>query len=201
VIRSPARRSTSKGGGDGRGSDHTTRAWSGRTSPTGGSDEETRPRRLKDLRYEWVYLFGAVCPDRDTGVALVLPTVDIGMMNRHLIEISAQIPIDHHAVLVLDGTGRHQRGEKLRIPNNISLLYLPPHSPELNPVENRRSGNHQENRDSLMGAGHYLMPLVSVHMGAVYQPSSSSRRMTRAARSSTDDSPDLRISSGSSGAS
>jgi len=58
------------------------------------------------------------------------------MMNRHLIEISAQIPVDHHAVLVLDGAGWHQRGGKLKIPNNISLLHLPPYSPELNPVEN-----------------------------------------------------------------
>ena len=41
-----------------------------------------------------------------------------------------------HAGLVLDGAGWHQAGERLPVPDNISLLSLPPYSPELNPVEN-----------------------------------------------------------------
>ena len=40
-----------------------------------------------------------------------------------------------HAVLVLDGAGWHS-GRDLVVPDNISLLTLPPYSPELNPVEN-----------------------------------------------------------------
>ena len=40
-----------------------------------------------------------------------------------------------HAVLVLDGAGWHQP-EALNVPGNITLLTLPPYSPELNPVEN-----------------------------------------------------------------
>jgi hypothetical protein len=32
----------------------------------------TRPRQPKDQRYENAYLFGAVCPRRDTGVALIM---------------------------------------------------------------------------------------------------------------------------------
>ena len=96
----------------------------------------SRPRRPRDLRYEWAYIFGAVCPARDTGVALVLPTVNIDMMNRHLAEISAHVLPGHHAVLTLDGAGWHQEGGKLKVPDNISLLHLPPYAPELNPVEN-----------------------------------------------------------------
>ncbi len=30
----------------------------------------------RDCRYNWAYLFGAVCPARDTGAALVLPYAD-----------------------------------------------------------------------------------------------------------------------------
>jgi len=37
---------------------------------------------------------------------------------------------------VLDGAGWHKTGGRLRVPDNISLLKLPPYSPELNPVEN-----------------------------------------------------------------
>jgi hypothetical protein len=38
-------------------------------------------------------------------------------------------------VLVLDGAGWHG-GHSLLVPDNISLVVLPPYSPELNPVEN-----------------------------------------------------------------
>lgn len=57
-------------------------------------------------------------------------------MNLHLIEISSQVTPGAHAVVVLDGAGWHQTGGRLSIPENISLLHLPPYSPELNPQEN-----------------------------------------------------------------
>ena len=38
--------------------------------------------------------------------------------------------------MTLDGTGWHTAGDKRKVPDNISLLALPPYSPELNPVEN-----------------------------------------------------------------
>mgnify|MGYP007008286833 CR=1 FL=1 len=78
------------------------------TYPSGPKDSRTR--RPRDLRYEWAYIFGAVCPARDVGVALVLPTGNIDMMNRHLAEISASVLPGHHAVLTLDGAGWHQDG-------------------------------------------------------------------------------------------
>ena len=57
-------------------------------------------------------------------------------MNLHLKEISSQVAPGAHAVVVLDGAGWHQTGGKLRVPDNLSLLRLPPYSPELNPQEN-----------------------------------------------------------------
>ena len=45
------------------------------------------------------------------------------------------MPKGAHAVVVLDGAGRHQTGGRLRVPGTISLLGLPPYSPELNPQE------------------------------------------------------------------
>ena len=58
------------------------------------------------------------------------------MMNLHLIEISSQVAPGAHAVIVLDKAGWHRTGGRLIVPENISLLLLPPYSPELNPVEN-----------------------------------------------------------------
>ena len=40
----------------------------------------TRPRQPKDQRYENAYVFGAVCPSRDTGVALIMPNADTEAM-------------------------------------------------------------------------------------------------------------------------
>src|ERR1700731_5358722 len=96
----------------------------------------SRPRAPRDQRYDWAYLFGAVCPARDAGVALVLPVADSEAMNLHLAEISRNITPGNHAVVLLDGAGWHQTGDKLNVPDNISLLKLPAYSPELNPVEN-----------------------------------------------------------------
>jgi transposase len=36
---------------------------------------------------------------------------------------------------VIDGAGSHKSGA-LNIPENLSILFLPPYSPELNPAEN-----------------------------------------------------------------
>lgn len=105
----------------------TTRIWAKRGS---------RPVAPKDCRYAWAYLFGAVCPGRGVGAGLVLPHANARAMNLHLAEISSQVGPGAHAVLVLDGAGWHKTGGKLRVPANITLLYLPPYSPELNPVEN-----------------------------------------------------------------
>lgn len=53
----------------------------------------------------------------------------------HLAEISQSVTPGSHAVLLLDQAGRH-RSDQPDIPDNITLMPLPPKSPELNPVEN-----------------------------------------------------------------
>src|ERR1019366_947882 len=63
----------------------------------------TRPRIRRDRRFTWAYLFGAICPARGTGVAL----------------------------LILDGAGWHS-SPQLILPENIVLMPLPSYAPELN---------------------------------------------------------------------
>jgi hypothetical protein len=95
----------------------------------------TRPRAPRDRRYAWSYIFGAICPARGAGAALVLPFVNADAMQRHLNEIGRAVARGAHAVVVLDGAGWHGAAA-LRPPDNVSLLPLPPYAPELNPVEN-----------------------------------------------------------------
>jgi transposase len=96
----------------------------------------SRPPMVRDNRHDSVYLFGAICHARGAGAAIIMPTVNTEAMNEHLKEISTQVAPGAHAVLVCDGAGWHQQGKRLRMPHNITLLRLPPYSPELNPMEN-----------------------------------------------------------------
>jgi hypothetical protein len=103
-----------------------TRIWAKRGS---------RPRVPRDRRYTSAYLFGAICPERHVGAAVVMPEANTEAMEMHLAEISRTVTPGAHAVLVLDGAGWHST-PKRRVPTNISLLPLPRYAPELNPVEN-----------------------------------------------------------------
>jgi len=87
------------------------------------------------LAHQSAYLFGAICPARGTGAAVVMPRADTPAMQHHLDEIARNLAPKAHAILVLDQAGWHTT-DKLRLPENLSLLPLPPKSPELNPVEN-----------------------------------------------------------------
>ena len=60
-----------------------------------------------------------------------MPWVSSEITGLHLAEISKQVAPGAHAVLVCDGAGWHQPGARLRVPDNLSLLRLPPYAPEL----------------------------------------------------------------------
>ena len=64
----------------------------------------------------------------------MLPTVSTEAMSVFLEHFSAERAPDEHAVLVLDQAGWHGV-RALRVPDNVTLVPLPPHSPELNPIE------------------------------------------------------------------
>ena len=95
----------------------------------------SRPRQPADQRYESTYIFGAVCPARDAGVALIQPYADTSAMQRHIDEVGKRVTPGSHAVMLLDNAGWHRTG-KLKWPENLSPLFIPPACPELNAAEN-----------------------------------------------------------------
>jgi hypothetical protein len=57
---------------------------------------------VRENRRESVYLFGAICPDRAVGAAVIMPAVNTEAMNAHLKEISTQVTPGAHALLLCD---------------------------------------------------------------------------------------------------
>jgi hypothetical protein len=80
---------------------------------------------VRDHRFTRAYLFGATCPARGVGAAIVMPEVNVDAMNKHLTEIGRNVSAGAIAVLILDGAGWHTP-PRLKIPDNIVLLPLPP---------------------------------------------------------------------------
>ena len=109
--------------------------------------------------HDWAYLFGAACPERGVAAGLVMPTANAETMSLHLDAISRKVAPGAHAILVFDGAGYHGAGA-LTVPENITLLRLPPYAPELNPQEDvwqhmrrRVTHNHYfEQMDALSSA-------------------------------------------------
>jgi len=65
---------------------------------------------------------------------LILPACNTEAMNLHLVEIAKTVAPGAHAVLMVDQAGWHM-STRLVVPPNITIIALPPKSPELNPVE------------------------------------------------------------------
>lgn len=90
---------------------------------------------MRQTQYGFVYVLAAVCPETGQAEGLIAPRLDTAIVNLFLAQFAATLPADVQAVLIWDGAGYHRSGE-LRCPPNVTLISLPPYSPELNPVEN-----------------------------------------------------------------
>ena len=80
------------------------------------SPRGSRPVQGRDCRHQNAYLFGAICPARAVGTALVMPQVSSEAMTRHLAEISKAVGEAACAVLVCDGAGWYRPGGHLHVP-------------------------------------------------------------------------------------
>ncbi len=79
-------------------------------------------------------MFGAVFPATGDTKALIAPWVNKDIVKQHLRLIAARTLPGHHAVVIMDGAGWHTVDIANDI-DNLSIIKLPPYSPELNPVE------------------------------------------------------------------
>jgi transposase len=91
------------------------------------------PKVTQQLIREYTYAFGAVCPETGNIFSLIMPYADSQAMNIFLKLLSEQQQ-NERIILCMDKAGWHTT-KQLAVPQNIILWFLPPYSPELNPVE------------------------------------------------------------------
>lgn len=82
---------------------------------------------------EYRYAFGAVDPISGDSFFLVMPSCDTVCTNLYLDQLSKAFP-DDQILLVCDGAAWH-KSNGLKIPGNIHLAFIPPYTPEMNPIE------------------------------------------------------------------
>jgi transposase len=83
--------------------------------------------------FKSLYLFGAFSPITGDHFELEMPYCNTDTFQIFLNEFSKSSP-NEFIVLLLDN-GAFHKAQKLTIPENIALLFIPPYSPELNPAE------------------------------------------------------------------
>lgn len=90
------------------------------------------PVKVK-LGYKNFYIYGCASPITGKNFTLLLPKANTVCMSLYLRELAKEFD-GKKIILVVDGAGWH-KSKDLIVPSNIELVYLPPYSPELNPIE------------------------------------------------------------------
>ncbi len=95
-----------------------------------------RPRSCGRTKYEWLYVYGFARPATGETFTVVLPRVNAERMADALTAFAAHADPTGEKVLILvvDNAGWH-RAKRLPVPANVRLHFLPPCTPELQPVE------------------------------------------------------------------
>ena len=95
-----------------------------------------RPTSCGRSKYEWLYVYGFARPATGETFTAILPRVNTDRMGEALAAFAAHADPGGTKILVLivDNAGWH-RAKRLAIPANVRLHFLPPCTPELQPVE------------------------------------------------------------------
>jgi len=92
-----------------------------------------KPIGVFQQKFESFYLYGAVEPRTGESFFVEADACNSESFGEYLKALSEAFP-DSLNVLLVDN-GRHHTAKALEIPENVRLVFLPPYSPELNPIE------------------------------------------------------------------
>ena len=92
-----------------------------------------KPIQVAQPAYQSYYLYGAIEPETGARYFMEYDRLNSEGFQWFLEGFSRAFPQSHN-VLVLDN-GSFHKADRLVIPENVELVFQPPYSPELNPVE------------------------------------------------------------------
>ena len=99
-----------------------------------GQREGTRPRVVRQQQiYINAYLWCCL-PINRTNRSINQPILSMEMMEKHLKQISDATPAGRYAIVIMDCASWHS-SKLVSGFKNLSIMHLPPYSPELNPIE------------------------------------------------------------------
>ncbi len=91
------------------------------------------PSVARQMIREYIYAYSAIAPATGDCFSMIAPQCNTESMN-HFLKLLTEHYNNYRIVLILDKAGWHI-SQTLKLPANVTLLHLPPYSPELNPVE------------------------------------------------------------------
>jgi hypothetical protein len=92
-----------------------------------------KPIQVVEPLYEWYWLYAAVEPTTGEAFWWELPRLDADCFTVFLQQLS-QHYTDSLNIILLDQAPAHV-AQRVTVPENVILMWLPAYSPELNPVE------------------------------------------------------------------
>jgi transposase len=92
-----------------------------------------KPVCISHQEYQSTWLFGSFSPITGDSFFMEFPTCNSDNFQIYLDELAREKP-ETLIIMVLDN-GSFHKAKKLKMPDNINLIFLPPYSPELNPAE------------------------------------------------------------------
>lgn len=95
-----------------------------------------RPVVVVRPRYEWLYVVAFVHPESGKTVFWLVPTINAAIFTALLFAFAEEQGVGKRKriLLVIDQAGWHGAGE-VEVPEGMTLVFLPPYSPELQPAE------------------------------------------------------------------
>jgi hypothetical protein len=94
----------------------------------------TRPTAWRQTQYDYLYVFGAACPQTGQTGGLLAPYLNTDTVNAFFGEFEKEVDCDVHVFMIWDQAGFHT-SKKVKVPDNVTIIPLPPYSPQLNPIE------------------------------------------------------------------
>lgn len=85
---------------------------------------------ITKLGFKSFYLYSAINHQNGESYSLIMPSVNKNCMQIFINEFASTV--SDKTIIVMDQAGWHKG---LLIPKNLEIIFLPPYSPELNPVE------------------------------------------------------------------